>query len=255
MRHSFPLRHVCVIVAFAYLCALGTAQSCVPPESMKSSLEEKPDVSALNDLGVYFGEQKDYTCAASTFASSLQMDPQQKGFAHVAFMFGASLYLSGSTKEAIVALQEAEKFGYNEIKLHLILAQALDATHATADAETEWRAALEIDPEYPDALDNLSSDLIGDGNYGAVIQLLDTPRVAPLRNEQQDANLALAYARAGKLDDSERVLRDSVNTYPDSAPLSEQLANVLTELGRKEEAAAVLLIAHDRQVKDTEADQ
>jgi Flp pilus assembly protein TadD len=221
---------------------------------MKARLEGKPDVSALNDLGVYFGEQKDYTCAANAFASSLQMDPQQKSFAHVAFMFGASLYLSGDTKDAIAALQEAEKFGYNDIKLHLILAQALDTTHATADAETEWRAALEIDPEYPDALDNLSSDLIADGNCAAVIELLDAPRIAPLRNEQQDMNLALAYARTGKLNDSARVLRDSVNTYPDSARLSEQLANVLTELGSKEEAAAVLQIANDRQAKGSEAD-
>jgi hypothetical protein len=36
--------------------------------------------------------------------------------------------------------------------------------------------------------------------------------------------------------------------------LSEQLANVLTELGRKEEAAAVLQIANDRQAKGSEAD-
>ena len=221
---------------------------------MKARFEGKPDVSALNDLGDYFGEQKDYTCAATTFASSLQADPHQKGFAHVAFMFGASLYLSGSTKEAIIALQEAEKFGYKDIKLHLILAQALDTTHATADAETEWRAALEIDPEYPDALDNLSSDLIADSNYAAVIQLLDTPRIAPLRTVQQDTNLALAFARSGKLSDSERVLRDSVNTYPDAAPLSEQLADVLTQLGRKEEAAAVLQIEHGRQARGSEAD-
>jgi len=39
-----------------------------------------------------------------------------------------------------------------------------------------------------------------------------------------------------------------------SAPLSEQLANVLTELGRKEKAAAGLQIAKDRQAKGSEAD-
>ena len=67
-----------------------------------------PDVSALNDLGAWFGEQKNYSCAAQVFATSLQMDPKQKDMPHVAFMFGASLYHVGDTKEAIAALREAE---------------------------------------------------------------------------------------------------------------------------------------------------
>lgn len=235
-------------LAWMLLVGAGWAQSsCVPPESMKAKLTGKPDASALNELGVWFGEQKQYDCAARAFASSLQLGPQQKDFAHVAFEFGASLYLSGDTSEAISALEEAEKFGYKDINLHLVLAQALDSTHAAHDAEVEWRAALEIDPEYTDALDSLSNDLIAEGSYKGVVELLDTPRVAPQRTVQQAMNLGEAYTRMSRIEDANRVLRDAVNTYPDSMPLAQQLAGMLTQAGRKDEADAVLANARDRQ--------
>jgi tetratricopeptide (TPR) repeat protein len=248
MPASRQFRFVALLVFPALLPSVASAQvPCAPPESMKARFAGTPDISALNDLGVWFGDQKNYSCAANAFATSLQMDPKQKDMPHVAFMFGASLYLAGDIKEAIAAMQEAETFGYRDIKLHLVLAEALDSTHASADAESEWRAALEIDPEYSDALDSLSNDLIADNNLQGVIDLLDTPRLAPQRTVQQCINLSLAYAREGKLSESARVLRDGVNTYPDSFPLAEKLADVLTQLGEREEATKVLEVAHARQ--------
>ncbi len=215
---------------------------------MKSRLQGKPDAAALTDLGVWFADQKNYSCAANAFASSLQTEPNQKDVAHVAFMFGVSLDFSGDTKEAIPALQEAEKLGYRDIKIHLILADLLDASHATADAEAEWRAALEIDPEYTDALDPLSNDLISDGDFKGTIDLLEKPRLLGQRSAQQSLNLGRAYMKTAKPEEAVRVLRDGLNTTPDSLSLAKELADVLTQLGRKEEAAAVLEVARARQV-------
>lgn len=140
------------------------AERCTPPATMKARFD-KPDAAAFTDLGVYLAGQQNYTCAASAFATSLQMEPRQKDAAHVAFMFGSSLYFSGDIKEAVASLQEAEKLGYRDIKIHLILGAALDASQTTSDAEMEWRAAIEIDPEASTALDSLSNDLINDGDY------------------------------------------------------------------------------------------
>lgn len=251
MAESVQFGFGCVVV-LASLASSAWAQSCAPPESMKARFAGKPDVEALNDLGVWFGEQKNYSCAADAFASSLQMDPHQKDFAHITFMFGASLYLTGDVKEAIPALQEAERFGYHDIKLHLLLAQALDATQAKTDAEMEWRAALEIDPENTDVLDSLSNDLTAQSNYVEVIKVLDTPRLVPQRTPQQAMNLGLAYARTGKPSEAARVLYDAVNTYPDSMPLAEQLAGVLRQLGKKDEAETVLEVARMRQTGNAE---
>src|SRR6185437_11835591 len=113
---ALSLRTVVLLAACVITCASAAAQSsCAPPESMKSRFGGKPDPAAFNDLGVWFAEQKNYACSAQAFATSLQMDPQQKEMPHLAFMFGASLYLSGDTSEAIAALREAERFGYRDI--------------------------------------------------------------------------------------------------------------------------------------------
>ena len=129
---------------------------------MKAKFTGTPDVSALNDLGAWFGEQKNYTCAAEAFATSLQMDPKQKDMPHVAFMFGASLYLRGRH-------QRGDRCAAGSREIRLQGDQAAPDTcagagrhHATPDAEAEWRAALDIDPEYTYALDNLSDDLLAD---------------------------------------------------------------------------------------------
>jgi tetratricopeptide (TPR) repeat protein len=227
---------------------------------MKPQLKLKPTVAALNDLGVWFGDHTQFECAADVFAASLQMDPTQKDAPHVAFMFGVSLDLSGDIKEAIPALQQAEQFGYRDIKLYVILAQALDSSqdtkgsaadtqrsaHTSKDAEAEWRQALAFDPELSLALDALSSDLLADKDFAAIVTLLEVPRLLGQRTPQQSANLAAAYLATGRTNDAIRTLRDGLNSTPDSISLADQLADVLLQLNRQAEAIAVLQLTVER---------
>jgi tetratricopeptide (TPR) repeat protein len=223
------------------------AQTCTPPDEMKAKLRDKPSAEVLNDLGVWFAGHEQYECAANAFGSSLQADAAQPDLPHVVFEFGASLYLSGDTKEAIPSLQEAEKLGYRDGKIHVILATALDSTRAIAEAEAEWRKAVEFDPDNTAALDALSSDLLADGDFKGVIELLDRLRLAALRSPQQVMNLGTAYAKAAKPEDAVRILQDGLNTNPDSFEVAQQLAGVLAELNRKDEAAMVLQLAQARR--------
>jgi Flp pilus assembly protein TadD len=243
-------------VLYSIALLLGSAAplfgqaTCAPPESMKAKFQGKPSVEALNDLGVWFGDQKQYDCAASVFATSLQMDPDQKDVAHVAFMLGVSLDFTGDVKEAVGAFQEAEQLGYRDIKLHVILAAALDASHANKDAELEWRVALDIDPEYSDALDALSDDLLLDKDFAGTIALLEVPRLLGQRTPKQSVNLATAYAATGKLEAAAGALRDGLNTSPDSLVLANQLAETLVKLNRQGDAATVLELAVAQHPED-----
>ena len=223
--------------------ALPGQAPCTPPESMKAQLQDNPKAAAYTDLGVWFAGQKQYACAADAFATSLQREPDQKDAAHIAFMFGVSLYFSGDFRESIPALQEAEQLGYRDGSLHLILAGALDQSHSTRDAEQEWRSALEFDPESSTALDALSNDLLLDKDFPAVIALLNVPRLLGQRTPQQSLNLAAAYAATGKLDEAANLLRDGLNTSPDSLDISNRLAIVLMQLNRGDEALALLDLA------------
>ena len=158
-------------------------------------------------------------------------------------MFGVSL-LSGNAQEAIAPLQVSEKLDPRNPKLHPVLASAYDELHQTRKAETEWQAALEFDPDSSPARSTaLSRDLILDHDYAGTIALLENPIVSGQRTALQSLNLGLAYAGNAKLEEASRVLRDGLNTTPDSLALANQLASVLKQLGRPEEASMALNLA------------
>ena len=247
-RRSQGLAHAnrCICVVALFLLAgslLVCAQNCTPPESMKAKLQDKPNAAVYNELGVWFAEKEQYACAANVFATSLQIEPEQPEAARVAFMFGVSLYFSGDSKEAIAALQQAEQLGSNDIKIHTILATALDSTQGTAGAIAEWRAALAFDPESSTVLDSLSSDLLLANDFQGTIDLLETPRLLGQRTEQQSTNLATACTKTGKLEEAAKVLREGLNIAPGSLPLVHQLASILVQLSRLEEANTALELA------------
>jgi Flp pilus assembly protein TadD len=252
---SFPLtRSVALLIALLLLSAgpVHGQAPCAPPPSMKAQLHDKPSAAALTDLGVWFAGQKQYACAANAFATSLQMEPNQKDIAHVAFMFGVSLYFSGDTEEAIAALRQAEQLGFRDLKLNIVLATALDASHSTKNAAEEWRAALALDPESATALDGLSNDLLLESDFNGVIALLENPRLLGERTPQQSLNLAEAYAGTARLDAAASVLRDALNTSPDSLPLANRLADLLVQLGRRDEAVTVLDLALAQHPDDSD---
>jgi len=168
-------------------------------------------------------------------------------------MLGVSLYFQGDAKEAIPALQEAEQLGYKDNKLHIILATALDGEHSTKEAEDEWRAALDVDPELSTALDALSSDLLLEKDFKDAIAALEVPRLLGQRTARQSLNLGAAYASTGQLEKAAAALRDGLNTTPDSAAIANQLARVLVELNRKDEAVTVLQLAVTQHPDDAEA--
>jgi Flp pilus assembly protein TadD len=217
--------------------------SCAAPPELRARLAGTPDASAYNDLGIWFAGKEQYACSAEALATSLQMEPQQKDVAHIAFMFGVSLYFSGQTKDAISALQQVEQMGYRDTRLHLVLASAFDSIQSSANAEAEWRQALEQDWESPAALDGLSSDLNSDGNFAATIALLEDPKVQSQRTATQSLNLGIGYEKTGKLAEAAVALQDGLNTTPESLALANALAGVLVQLKRTGEAEATLRLA------------
>lgn len=238
---TFPLLAFSLGIAGAL-----AAQTCAPPPELRPKAVEHPSADEMKEIGIWFAGQQKYACAADAFAASLQTDPRQREVAHVAFMFGGALYLSGDVAEAIPSLQKAEELGYRSEDLHVLLATALEATQARAAAEDEWRKVLLFDPESTQGLDALSNDLMADGKYEATIDLLETPRVLGQRSVQQCLNLATAYSKIGKSDKALAVLEDGWNTWVDSAEIAKTLAATLQQLGRSDEAAAVLKIADSR---------
>lgn len=250
MRSAKPqIRFFALLVLSIGIGSSVIAQNCTPPPELRPKAVGHPSADELKGVGIWFAGRQQYGCAADAFAASLQTDPQQRDLAHVAFMFGGALYLSGDVTEAIPSLQKAEELGYRSQDIHVLLATALDSTRARGAAEDEWRQVLLFDPESTQGLDALSNDLIADSKYAETIELLEKPRVLGQRSVQQCLNLATAYSTTGKVDVAASVLDDGWNTWADSAEIAHALAATLQQLGRSDEAEAVLKIAESRRAK------
>ena len=246
---SALLRRTALALALCATPGWACAQTCNAPDSMKAALAGHPTADTFADLGIFLANQKQYACAAYAFATSLKMKPES---ANVLFMFGTSLFFSGHAEEAVAPLQAAEQMEGGNLKTHLLLAAVFDQVHRSNEAEAEWRAALGIDPESTEALDGLAQDLVLDQKFAETIELLENPRAARLRTAAQSLNLGIAYAGAGQTGQAIDALRDGLNTTPESTAIANELADVLQQAGRTDDAVAVLALVRERHPEDQE---
>ncbi len=214
--------------------------TCTAPPKMKAELKAGPSAEKYAGLGTWFGNQKQFACAAEAYASAAKMQPDSEAYQ---YMWGLSVYSAGDATGAEEPLRAAARLNSSDVRPHLALAAALDKLKRTADAETEWRAALAIDPDSETALDALSQELIDNKDYIAVVTLLGKPAETRVRSAKQSLNLGIAYASTARLNDASEVLRGGLNTAPDSLPLAVELALVLKLLSRDGEAYTVLELA------------
>ena len=214
--------------------------ACTPPPKMKLEIQARPGAEKFANLGAWFGNQKQFGCAAEAFASAVKMQPDSESYQ---YMWGLSLYSAGHIAEAQEPLHTAARLNSSDVRPHLALGAALDKLKQTADAESEWRAALAIDPDSETALDALSQDLVDAKDFTAVVTLLGKPAETRIRSALQSLNLGVAYASTARLTLASDVLREGLNTAPDSLPLAVELALVLKLLSRDDEAYSVLELA------------
>src|SRR3984885_9338167 len=245
-------RSALITVAFILPLACFTAPpsfpaTCSASAALDLKLETNPNAENYTARGIWFDENRQFSCAAEDFQKASQLDPSS---ARIAFLLGHSLYSSGNAAEAIAPLQAAVHLDPKMLKAHLLLGAALDQTNHSMDAEIEWRAALEIDPKSATGLGSLSKDLPAEKNYGAEIALLRPASRANQLTPDLTLDLAMAYGQTGKLDDADEILRTALRAHPASLPLAEALAATLVLQARRQEAAGVLRTAIHRPPSD-----
>jgi tetratricopeptide (TPR) repeat protein len=207
-------------------CSL-TFASCVGPAPLRAAIQSRPNAQAYADLGNWFAGQKQFDCAAQSFASAAGLQPDSTT---LVYLWGLSLSSAGHDAESLGPLHHAAALDPTDIRAHLALGAALDRLKQTANAEAEWRKALAIDADSAPALDGLSQDLIGQMDYTGVVALLDKPSGSRERSATQSLDLGLAFAG--------------------TARFADELALVLMLLGREDEAYAVFDLALQKHPDD-----
>ena len=174
------------------------------------------------ELGAWFDAEGKYACAVEEYEAASKLEPHS---GDIFLRRGTSLLRAGNPTEAEPVLREAISLLPSSPEPHEKLAELLEASDRRADAQAEWDAALNLSPKSIPALHGAANNLIVEGSYPAAIRLL---RAAP-KSETLTLDLAHAYAAAGSLADTEKVLRKAVSENPSSFPLTRALVGVLVD--------------------------
>jgi tetratricopeptide (TPR) repeat protein len=187
---------------------------------------------AHNNLALALVELGELQNAADHFRASLAIEPKAEIYSDLGFVM-AQL---GKPDEALADYQKALELDPNCASAHFNLAVSLLRAGDLPQAESHYRRALPGRPTaethnglgYVLALQGHGDEAIAE--YRAAIDI--DPHFAPAYN-----NLADALEQQGKLDDAADYYRRSLAERPSAAAYN-ALGRVLRELGRADEAAA-----------------
>lgn len=250
-RHSYFDGRRRGILVFAAAVALAVAQPlwaapCAGPAALEKRILSHPDADAYATLGVWFGENRKSECAAQAFQTGLELEPNSP---RLTYLLGLSLFTTGKLEESIVPLRHSVELQPQEEKAHLLLASALAGLGRDKDAFVEWQAALRINSDSKMALDGIAKILLAAGDNESVIAQLSSVAL----DENLALDLAIAYGRAGQLDDAARVLNQELKIHPNSTALTSSLVSVYVKQVRLQEAEKMAQQLSLRKPKDVEA--
>ena len=189
--------------------ALGKTDDSIV--AYRKSVAAKPDVFESNlNLGLMLAKTgqpgaDQFLRAATTLRPSSNL---QEGRAR-AWLSLAHVLEASKPDEAIEAYHQASQLQPKDVEPHLAAAPLLEKENRFADAEAEYKAALILDPNSPDAL----------------------------------AGLANLYMRGHRFTDAEAVLRKLVVLRPDDPATHMQLGRMLAASGQPNDAVLELQAA------------
>lgn len=234
-RQTIPGQMFLVVLPFAaLLCgSFCRAEDCSGPSALRTRIAAHPDAQSYAELGVWFGERREFPCAVDTLNAGLRLDANSM---RLNYLLGLTLFSSGQAEESLRPLEHSVELDPKALEPHLILGTALAQLQRQREARAQFTAALHIGPNSTVALDGLSKSMIATGDYGAAINLLRAAK----RNEDLTLDLALAYDRAGMLERSSETLRTALRANPTSTRLTNTLARVYVQQHRTDNATKLL---------------
>jgi Flp pilus assembly protein TadD len=84
--------------------SFANGASCAGPQALEFQAHLHPDAATYTELGKWFGNQRQYSCAIEAFRAGLQLAPDS---AELSYLLGLTLYTTGDSQAAIAPLQHA----------------------------------------------------------------------------------------------------------------------------------------------------
>jgi superkiller protein 3 len=189
-------------------------------------------VKSRNNIALALMELGEIDEAAAHWKRSLELEPKPEIYTD----YGFALARLGKPQDALAAYQKALELDPECASAHFNLAVSAVQAGKLADAETHYRTALRTKPN-AETHNGLGFVLAAQGRSGDAIAefrkaVEANPRYTPAYN-----NLADTLVKQGKLEEAEGYYRGSLREKP-SASVHTDLGVVLRKLGKTDEAAA-----------------
>ncbi len=198
---------------------------------------------ALNNLGLVRKIQGDLEGAAAAFEAVLQLSPPGEsscaGIRAEAAANRAQLELDRHQHQA--ALQWSERaltLDQQSAKVWFARGNVLHALGQVESGAAALRRALELQPEFPEALNNLGNILLNLRRHSESIAVFEQAITQRSDYAEALANLANAQREANDPDLAEQALLKAIRIQPDFAAAHSNLGNIYFDQGKVDQALA-----------------
>jgi tetratricopeptide (TPR) repeat protein len=178
---------------------------------------------ALERLGDAHAALGQPEVAATDYQASLRFDDQAP---RVAYKLGLVNFQAGRFPEAIDALGRAAALDPRLAEAHYLIALCLREQHQDADAERALLRAIEVNPAFLAARDELAAFYTDSGRLAEAVDQLEALSALEPGRPERFARLGLAYARLGQPDTAVLTLGRAADRHPQAAVIYVALGRV-----------------------------
>lgn len=212
-----------------------TKQTAKAFDRLNTQIQKRPKNSGLLDLLADLQiNQNKIDDAAATAQKAMQINP---GDAEAAMLFTRTAIQRGQTAGAINVWEAWTNAHPDDANAIALLATLEDTTGNRQKAESDYRRALQIQPQQPVAANNLAYMMLENGeNVDVALSLAQIARQNMPNSTNTADTLAWAYYHKGTYEFARDLLEDAVKTNPGSATMQYHLGMVYSKLRDNSEA-------------------
>lgn len=237
----------------------------------REAVKSRPEDSVTHiHLGNLFDEAGDLKGEITEYYQALQLlqpDPRDGAYA-IRYILAATIEKTGDPEGAVAQYRDLIRLYPQEpyvSGVHLALGKALYSKRDLPGALVEYKEALRLEPEYPEAHFELGRVLEDEGELDGAITEYNTasnsvwhdgkPGYGLIGNDfsaRVDYHRGVSYARQGWLDSAAHNLRNAVRELPDNAQMHHDFGQVLERRGDKRRGDPESALAQYRLARDLE---
>ncbi|MFI5251689.1 MAG: protein kinase [Bacteroidota bacterium] len=192
-----------------------------------------------------YAHQWDWKGAEQELKQAIELNPNYPTAHH---WYSICLRQQGKFEESLAEIQRAQELDPLSLIINVNVAEVLLVMERYDLALEQFKKTLDLDPNFPGALQGLGIEYMLQGKYDeAISELQKIRQIMDPNNPFALGDLGYAYAKAGRKDDAIKTINQLLGLTKRGYTLSDQIALVYAGLDDNDKAFEWLQKAYDEQ--------